>query len=64
MPTYDSQIQLPFIALDKSITSPPPPPNPREQTATAADGTHPTGMHSCLFLFFVVVACFFGFFFE
>ena len=23
------------------------PPPPREQTATAADGTHPTGMHSC-----------------
>ena len=21
--------------------------SPREQTATAADGTHPTGMHSC-----------------
>ena len=21
---------------------------PREQTATVADGTHPTGMHSCL----------------
>ena len=26
-----------------------PPPSPR-QTATAADGTHPTGMHSCLYL--------------
>ena len=25
-------------------TTPPP-----QQTATAADGTHPTGMHSCLF---------------
>ena len=32
---------------------PPPPADPpgagtqREQTATVADGTHPTGMHSC-----------------
>ena len=25
------------------------PPRPLQQTATAADGTHPTGMHSCLF---------------
>ena len=23
-------------------------PPPRKQTATVADGTHPTGMHSCL----------------
>ena len=26
---------------------------PPQQTATAADGTHPTGMHSCLQLFFL-----------
>ena len=26
------------------------PPSPPQQTATAADGTHPTGMHSCLAL--------------
>ena len=25
---------------------------PSQQTASAADGTHPTGMHSCFFLFF------------
>ena len=36
-----------------------PPPSPREQTpplqtATAADGTHPTGMHSCLFILFSI----------
>ena len=24
-----------------------PPPTPLQQTATVADGTHPTGMHSC-----------------
>ena len=24
---------------------------PRKQTATVADGTHPTGMHSCLLFF-------------
>ena len=24
-------------------------PSPQKQTATDADGTHPTGMHSCLF---------------
>ena len=24
---------------------------PPQQTATAADGTHPTGMHSCSFLY-------------
>ena len=38
-----------------SITIPvqtPPPPPP--ETATAADGTHPTGMHSCLIKFNVV----------
>ena len=23
------------------------PPSPERETATAADGTHPTGMHSC-----------------
>ena len=29
--------------------NPPPPPGPGtpQQTATVADGTHPTGMHSC-----------------
>ena len=26
-------------------------PSPCQQTATVADGTHPTGMHSCLFIF-------------
>ena len=28
-----------------------PPPLPQGETATAADGTHPTGMHSCFRLF-------------
>ena len=27
-----------------------PPPKKQQQTATTADGTHPTGMHSCLYL--------------
>ena len=31
------------------------PPPPRQQTATAADGPHPTGMHSCLSLHFVAM---------
>ena len=26
---------------------------PPQQTATAADGTHPTGMHSCLVMFHI-----------
>ena len=26
------------------------PPTHRKQTATVADGTHPTGMHSCLII--------------
>ena len=30
----------------------PPPP---QQTANAADGTHPTGMHSCLHVLYLVV---------
>ena len=28
---------------------------PHQQTATAADGTHPTGMHSCLSYGFTVL---------
>ena len=28
------------------------------ETATAADGTHPTGMHSCLLHFFVFLKMF------
>ena len=28
---------------------------PPLQTATAADGTHPTGMHSCFFFHFIFV---------
>ena len=27
----------------------PPGRHPHQQTATAADGTHPTGMHSCFY---------------
>ena len=27
------------------------------ETATAADGTHPNGMHSCFSLIFVAVQC-------
>ena len=34
----------------------PPWPDTRQQTATAADGTHPTGMHSC-FQMSSVVGC-------
>ena len=33
---------------------PPGPGTPSEQTATAADGTHPTGMHSCLLMNFLM----------
>ena len=33
--------------LSTPSQTPPPP-----EKATAADGTHPTGMHSCFFLFF------------
>ena len=32
------------------------PPPPRQQTATVADGTHPTGMHSCCLLNFNYVS--------
>ena len=32
-----------------------PAPSPQKQTATVADGTHPTGMHSCFNLYFVGV---------
>ena len=28
---------------------------PRKQTATVADGTHPTGMHSCYALFMKIL---------
>ena len=41
-------------------TLPPPGPGtrppPRQQTATVADGTHPTGMHSCCLLNFNYVS--------
>ena len=30
---------------------------PPQQTATAANGTHPPGMHSCLLAIFMRVAC-------
>ena len=33
-------------------TPPPPGADPLPETATAADGTHPTGMHSCFLLNF------------
>ena len=34
----------------RQAETPPPPPS---RTATAADGTHPTGMHTCFLLFFL-----------
>ena len=34
-------------------THPGPGTTPSQQTATAADGTHPTGMHSCFFFIFM-----------
>ena len=36
---------------DQVPPSGPGTPSPCQQTATVADGTHPTGMHSCLFIF-------------
>ena len=45
-------------------TPPPRSRHPREQTppgetATAADGTHPTGMHSCFLMFLAFASTFF-----
>ena len=38
-----------FTSVHKGVYTPPRQiPPPRAETATAADGTHPTGMHSCL----------------
>ena len=40
--------QGPGTPLGPSTCPPPPDQAKPEQTATVADGTHPTGMHSCL----------------
>ena len=37
----------PWDQVPPQDQAPPPGPDPPEQTATAADGTHPPGMHSC-----------------
>ena len=37
--------------------SPPPGQTPPQQTATATDGTHPTGMHSCLAIDLPIISC-------
>ena len=37
---------------------------PPEETATAVDGTHPTGMHSCIKIFFIKVLLHFFHFFT
>ena len=42
------QEQTPPLGPDPPSRHPPP----TQQTATVADGTHPTGMHSCFHMFF------------
>ena len=40
--------QTPFPQAGKPHPPPPPGRHPHPETATAADGMHPTGMHSCV----------------
>ena len=41
--------QTPLLWSDPSPARPPWPDTRPQQTATAADGTHPAGMHSCVY---------------